>query len=107
MDYSLDTRAQSLTGQILEAVGQGAYHRLPALLDLQRHLAAELQSHQPHGRSETVKQEVLRGTQEALLLATVKRIHLMELIDVCRRRSTAVSAYRCEPSYSSGWSSTV
>jgi hypothetical protein len=103
----LDPRVQSITGQILEAVGQGAYKRLPALLESQRNVAAAQQFKEPGGDiSETDKRDVVRGIQEALLLATVKRIHLVELIDACRRRSTTVSAYRCEPTSSSGWSST-
>jgi hypothetical protein len=98
---------QSTTGQILEAVGQGAYNRLPALLESQRNLVAALQSKEAGGDiSETDKRDVIRGIQEALLLTTVKRIHLAELIEACRRRSTTVSAYRCEPTSSSGWSST-
>jgi hypothetical protein len=107
MEHALFTRAQSLAGQILEAVGQGAYQRLPALLEAQRDFAATLPSDQRNDTGEMVKQDILRGIQEALLLATVKRIHLMELIDAGRRRSTAVSAYRCDPSYSTGWSSTA
>jgi len=106
IEDTVHVRVQSLTGQILEAVGQGAYQRLPALLEAQRDLAAVRVSEPEGGISETDKRDVVRGVQEALLLATVKRVHLMELIDACRRRSTTVSAYRCEPSYSSGWSST-
>jgi hypothetical protein len=99
--------ARLLTGQILEAVGRGAYNRLPALLESQRTAAAALLSKEPDGDvSEADKRDIVRGIQEALLLATVKRIHLVELIDASRRRSATVSAYRCEPSYSSGWAST-
>jgi hypothetical protein len=101
----LTSRVQMLTARLLQAVSESSYDQIPALLEEQRDLAVLNPNGAPADLSDAVKCDLVGGIREALLLATVKRIHLNELSDACRRRTNTVMAYRCEPAGPSAWSS--
>jgi hypothetical protein len=91
--YDVASKMEALNASLLAAISESAYHRLPALLESQRIAVDQIN----WGANDEARREMERGLREALLLATVKSIHLNELVEACRRRSNTIVAYRCEP----------
>lgn len=99
--YDVASNMKALNASLLAAISESAYHRIPALLESQRMAVDQIN----WGANDAARREMERGLREALLLATVQRIHLNELIEACHRRSNTIVAYRCEPAGPSLFSS--